>query len=1253
MPTPNLPPTYPPPSQPSCDSGSRPASRRWAAPFFATIRGPLAAVFAMLLPTHDIVGAAEIAESPTRSEALTFTAGPKSGFTLMDPGAVGVRFTNELRGDLALTNAVAHNGAGLAIGDVNGDRWPDLFFCNLQGPNRLYLNRKNWRFEEVDPGPASCGEDLSTAAVLSDLDGDGDLDLLVNGIAAGTRLFLNDGHGVWTESTSSGLSRSASAMSMALADIDGDGDLDLYCTHYIDVMHLADPTTRFALARRGEQWEVARVNGESTRAPKWKDRFEATGDGKVRELPEVHGFYRNDGGGSFTALQDVPGTYVDERGQPLAPYRDWGLSVMFRDLNGDGAPDLYVCNDNASPDRVWINTGKGTFRPLESGVLRHTSRSSMGLDFADIDRDGRDDLLVLDMLASDHAKRMTQLVREHPDRSQRERPTEVPRFGRNTLFRARADGTFAETALHAGLAATGWSWCPIFLDVDLDGFEDLLVTTGFAFDVMDQDSNDQVRQARLPADQLKRFRRMHPGWPTPRLAFRNQHDGTFAPMSSDWGFDQAGIAYGMAVGDLDRDGDLDVVVSNLNEPAGLYRNEAGAARIAVRLAGAGPNTQGIGARLSLASKSITQSQDMIAGGRYLSSDEAVRVFAAGDSLEGPFTLTIRWPGGSETSLPVESNHAYDVVAPGASRDSGSRPKPLPGRTNEAPFFADATRALGHRHLTGVLDETLLQPLLPRRLGSLGPSVSWWDANGDGWEDLMVSGGRSGVLAVFTNHLGISFALMATSAPSASDQTSVLGWTSGNGQRRWLVALSNYGLNRGEPSEIQAFDPAAWSTPRRWSAGLAATGPMATADMDGDGDLDLFVGGRSMPGRFPEPAPSMVWLNDGEILKPSESWSRALAAVGLVTGVALADLDADGKCDLVIATEWGPLKVFRNLGHGWEDVTARWGFAESTGLWQCVAVGDFDEDGRPDLAAGNWGRNSAYDLVGTTPCRLYFGDWDDDGRVEVVEAWRDGDHWLPWLDRKHLSAGMPDLQQRFPTHQAYAATTVDDLLGTRRASVKWLEVVQRESAVLLNRGDRWERVPLPQAAQLSPAMDMAVGDLDGDGHEDLFLAQNFFGGATELTRDDAGQGLWLRGDGKGGFSPVDSVTSGIRLDGEQRGVALADVNQDRRLDLAVGQVGGPTKLFVNQRARPGLRVILKGPPVNPEGVGAQLRVVYADARRGPVRLVSAGSGSGCQGGSTQVLGLNGTSTGVEVRWPDGRMETQALSENQLETTIARK
>ena len=466
-----------------------------------------------------------------RSAEVHSGTGGKAGFTLMDSAATGVGFTNVLQGDAYWTNAVAHNGSGVAIGDVDGDGWPDIYLCSLQGPNRLYRNLGNWRFEEMDIGDAACADQLSTGATFADVDGDGDLDLLVNGIVAGTRLFLNDGKGKWTEVKDSGLSRTASATSLALADIDGDGDLDLYCTHYIDVMHLFDPTTRFALARRGNQWEVTKINGESSRLPQWKDRFEALPDGKVRELPEVHGLYRNDGHGHFTPIQFEPGVFMNEEGQPIPPYRDWGLAVMFRDLNGDGIPDLYVCNDNVSPDRIWINSGRGTFRPIDLFAFRHTSRSSMGIDFGDIDRDGHDDIIVADMLARTHEKRMTQLVRDVPDPEACEQSDARPQYNRNMLFFGRSDGSYAEAALMAGVAATDWSWCPILIDVDLDGYEDLLVTNGFEYDVMDQDSTDELRnpRRRLTQAELKRSLQLHPHWRTENAAFRNRCDGTLFP----------------------------------------------------------------------------------------------------------------------------------------------------------------------------------------------------------------------------------------------------------------------------------------------------------------------------------------------------------------------------------------------------------------------------------------------------------------------------------------------------------------------------------------------------------------------------------------------------------------------------------------------------------------------------------------------------------------------------------------------------
>ena len=734
-----------------------------------------------------------------RSMEVRPPAGGKAGFTLVGAKETGVSFTNELFGDLYLTNAVAHNGAGVAIGDVDADGWPDIYLCSLQGPNRLYRNLGNWHFEEMEIGEAACAGQISTGVTFADVDGDGDLDLLVNGISAGTRLFLNDGKGKWTEAKDSGLSRTASSTSMALADIDGDGDLDLYCTHFIDAMHLADPTTRFAVAKKGDRWEVTKVNGESTRMPKWQGRFEALADGKVRELPEVHGLYRNEGNGHFKAIEFEPGVYSNDEGTPIPPYRDWGLAVMFRDINGDGFPDLYVCNDNTSPDRIWINSGKGTFRAIDRLKFRHTSRSAMGVDFGDLDRDGCDDIIVVDMLAREHGKRMTQLMRDRPNPIETERIEERPQFNRNTLFFGRPDGSFVEAAFMAGVAATDWTWTTIFIDVDLDGYEDLLVTNGFEFDVMDQDSSDEIKEGRrrFTEAQLKRKMQFHPRWRTRNAAFRNRGDGMFEPAGQQWGFDHAGVSFGMAQGDLDNDGDLDLVVNNLNEVASLYRNDAPAGRVTVRLRGLAPNTQGIGARIKLVGGTMTQAQEMIAGGRYLSGDQATRVFAVDPDSKTPMRLEVRWRNGGQSTINgVLANRVYEIIQPASTGRvevaSAVRPEPM---------FADVSSLIGHVHEDEFFDDWARQAMLPRRLSRLGPGVGWYDLDADGWEDLIVSAGRGGRLAAFHNEQGRGFRKIEGAPIASGDQGAVLGWSDGQSNRSLIVATSKFEMSPEGESEI--------------------------------------------------------------------------------------------------------------------------------------------------------------------------------------------------------------------------------------------------------------------------------------------------------------------------------------------------------------------------------------------------------------------------------------------------------------------
>lgn len=1177
-------------------------------------------------------------EDGFRSLPLTPAGAGKAGFTRMDARVTAVTFTNVLDGDAYLTNLVAHNGAGVALGDIDGDGLVDLYLCALQGPNRLYRNLGGWRFAEIDAGEAACATQLSTGAALVDVDGDGDRDLLVNGIARGTRLFLNDGQGRFAAQEESGFSTTATAMSLAVADIDGDGDLDVYCTHYIDVMHLADPTTRFALARNGDRWTVLRVNGESASLPRWKGRFEALPDGSVRELPEQDALYRNEGGGRFTPIQSVPGVFVAPDGTAMALPREWGLAVMFRDLTGDGAPDLYVCNDNASPDRVWINSGQGTFRPLDPFHLRHSSRSSMALDMADVNRDGHVDIFVTDMLARDHARRLQQLVRDPPDPRETERTEARPRFNRNVLFLGRSDGSYAETALMAGIAATDWSWCPIFLDVDLDGYEDLLVMNGFDLDVMDQDSHDalRVRLRQMSVADKKRSRQIHPQFRTRNAAFRNRGDGTFEPMDGQWGFDDLGVSQGAATADLDNDGDLDVVVNNLNGAAGLFRNDAPEPRIAVRLRGRPPNTDGIGARVRLTGGAVDQSQEIVSGGRYLSSDQAMRVLAGGTSSNQTLQLTVHWRDGRETVVRgVQGNRLYEI-------DGAAAVAPATSPKAQGPPLFRAGEEIAS-HLAGELpfEDTVRQPLLTRRLSRLGPAVAWHDVNGDGWDDLVVTAGRGAVPAIHLNEGGLKFRAVTGGEAAEGDQVAVTGWSDGQGNTRLLVAVANDEMAPGSPSEVLEWSVPPLATPRRHRIATGTPGPLASADVDGDGDLDLFVGGRFLPGRHPEPVSSAVWIQTAGNLGPSAPWSQALTNVGLVQGATFADLDGDGDPDLALATEWGPVRVFRNAGTQWEDMTTPWGFADRRGGWTGITTGDFDGDGRLDLAVGNWGRNTIHALSSSSTVRVYFGDWDEDGTVEVVEAWREGGRWVPVRSRDALAKGLPDLPHRFPTHAGYARADMDAILGPRLAGSRILEINHVDSGVFLNRGSRFEFRPFPLEAQHSPVFGVVVGDFDNDGREDLVLSQNFFGTATDLTREDAGRGLWLRGLGDGEFEAIEASVSGLALDGEQRGAAVADFNHDGRADLVIAQSGAPARLWVNQGARRGLRVTLRGPPGNPAAIGAQLRVQYRDGRRGPCRQVTAGSGYGSQDGVVQVLGLEESPAALWVRWPGGREEVVPL------------
>lgn len=1210
---------------------------------------PLPRLRHLLLPTALCIGACGDAGPGPWQEAeghrwrALDVAGSGVGFVSMDPERTGVRHRNEVGPRRRLENQLLTHGSGVAVGDVDGDGLPDLYFARVDGPNALYRNRGGWRFEDVTEPSGTALEELdATGVTLADVDGDGDLDLLAAARGQPNRLLLNDGAGVFTDaSEASGFDHPGGATTLTVADIEGDGDLDVYLANY----RVNKAGTIFTPQERTFDQVVKNRDGEFVVDEKFRDyyRLKFVPEGIVRyEFGEADVLYLNDGSGSFTVASWTDGRFTTSDGESLDSVPDeWGLTARFYDVNGDLSPDLYVSNDFESPDQFWINRGDGTFREVDPLAVRSTSASSMAVDFSDVDRDGNTDFLVVDMLAKDPARRRTQIPTIAPEVV---RPGEIePRLqeNRNTLFLARDDGTFTEAARAAGIEASGWSWSTIFSDVDLDGYEDALVTTGHVWDVLDADTQSRLLNTMVTDDWLEVVDNFPP-LELPNTAFRNRGDGSFEDVSGAWGFDLGpDISHGITLGDLDVDGDMDVIVNRLGFPAALLRNDATAPRIAVQLRGASGNTHGIGANVRLLGAEPPQSKQVTAGGYYLSSPQPQVSFAA--TGPGPFRIVVEWPSGAVSEVTeAQPDRLYEIdeagargaAAPPARVDFGGLPA---ART---PLFEDETAVLGHRHAEREFNDFARQPLLPHRLSQLGPGVTWTDFDADGDPDLVVASGVGGSLALLANEGGRFRAVTGGPVAETFDQTTILPLPGG-----LLVGQSNHEavdpqVARDTPSAVTVSTPGGRPGPAR--AGLpgdpATVGALAAADLDGDGGLEVLAAARAFPVAYPSPPESRIFRRVDGAWVVDEAATRAIRGAGRVSAAVFSDLDSDGDVDLALATDWGPIRIYRNHLGRLSEVTGEVGLASVRGRWNGINAGDFDDDGRMDLVVTSWGRNTRHRPSADRPLRLYWGDFDGNGVLDLLEAMPDPETGVdrPETEFSLLSTHLPYVRlEHVRTFREFSEATVEETLGAEAVSAARVEeAVTLDHVVLLNRGESFEVRPLPLEAQLAPAFHPAVGDLDGDGHEDLFLAQNFFPNEVNLQRYAGGRGLLLRGDGEGGWTPVDGAASGIRVYGDQRGAALADVDGDARVDLAVSQNGAETVLLMNRNAEPGIRVRLVGPEGNPRAVGARLRVVRGDRSMGPAREIHLGAGYWSVDGEVQVLGRGDAPRAVQVTWPDG-------------------
>src|SRR5882672_3439858 len=651
-------------------------------------------------------------EGSYRWRELPVTRGDRAGFTELSAEELGIRFVDSVPEDSVLQNRNLALGSGVALGDIDGDGLVDIFLARVGGPSALYKNLGNWKFRDItrESGLELKGRN-TLGATFVDIDGDGDLDLLVTSLGGRRIMKKKNGHGHFTEVTdAAGLTSHRGSTTATLADVDGDGALDLYIADYKakDALDIFPPREREfdqVVRRVGDHFEVA---------PRFREHY------RVQMRPDLGAvirtqraepdlFYLNDGHGKFTHVPFTSGRFLDEDGKPLADEPDrFGLTARFFDANGDGYPDLYVCNDFEDADQFWINDGKGTFRLAPRLALRSSSNSSMAVDFSDIDRDGNVDFFVADMWSRDSRRRKTQTPTHTALPKQIGVIDDRPQMQRNTMFLNRGDGTYAEIAGEAGVDASEWSWSSLFLDVDLDGYEDLLIGTGHVWDVMDSDTWERIKASGADAKWHEEFK-LFPRLPLRNVAFHNNRDLTFTETAERWGVaSKPAITHGMALADLDGDGDLDVVTNRLNESPGIFRNDASAARVAVRLLGLPQNTESVGSKIQvMAGKLPMQQKEVTVGGLYLSSSDPLYSFATG----GADTLTVKilWRYGQTTVLSgLRTNREYEIreptrIAPmpapnGARSRTRPSPKATPSADSVAPLFADVSSLLHHKHV---------------------------------------------------------------------------------------------------------------------------------------------------------------------------------------------------------------------------------------------------------------------------------------------------------------------------------------------------------------------------------------------------------------------------------------------------------------------------------------------------------------------------------------------------------------------------
>ncbi len=1143
------------------------------------------------------------------------------------------------------------SGAGLAAGDFDGDGLPDLFVTNYDRGCRLYRNLGGWRFADVtgSAGVRAAGR-WCTGVTFVDVDGDGDLDIYVCCYNAPNLLFINQGNGLFVERAREfGLDWTGASIMAAFADYDLDGRLDVFLLTHRDGARAEQrlpANTRNAADRGILRRDAA---GRLEVAAPFRDLFSLLDKGGGRMELAIAGqpdlLFHQEANGVFHNVTERSGI----RGN------DIGLGVSWWDYNGDGRPDIYVANDHKTPDRLWRNNGDGTFTDVAPSVLPCVPLASMGTDTADIDNDGWIDLLSTEMAGSTYARRM--VTHQDPARSDGFLASAQPRqLPRNTLFLGTGGEHVLEAAHLAGVEATDWTWSPKFGDFDNDGWVDLFVANGASHDYVHEDLLARMAQPGAPGWRIQPLLR------ETHLAFRNRGDRRFERVESAWGLDRVSASFATCLADFDGDGTLDIALMNLGEPLGLYRNrESLAHRIVLRLVGSHANSWGIGAVVQAETSHGLQTRCLQLASGFQSVNEPLVHFGLGPDARVA-RLTVRWPGGAEQSF---SNLAADRFYTVHEPFSPAAPTGTPVVPVHALFRAAEVGA-GLVHRERPFDDFAREPLLPWKLSQLGPGLAVGDIDGDGDDDIYLGGGAGQPGMIGVQEAGGHFRTVVLPAFENDRESEDMGAlfldADGDGDLDLYVVSGGAGFEPDSPALQDRlylndghghFTPApAGSLPEDRDAGSV----VCAADLDRDGDLDLFVGGRLVPGSYLVQPRSRLLVNQGgRFVDATASRAPDLADAGMVTSAIWIDVDNDGWPDLVTASEWGTLKLFMNRGGRLERRDEGSEFLTHPGLWQGLAAADIDGDGDFDLLASNLGLNTSYRAAPDRPAAIARIEADPGAPPLLLQAFLDHDAWRPWRRRESLATGLPSLTARFPTFESFSHATIPELIpGVLWTRQTRSEINTLECGVWLNDGQgHFTFRPLPRLAQVAPGFGVVAADLDGDGVPDLATAGNFRSPAPEFGPFSGGLGLLLRGRKGAGFDPLPPNVSGFALPSDHRALALIDLDGDNAPDLLAARNDGALVALHNQR-RPDVHWMslrLQGPKGNPTGVGARVEVAFGPGAP-QVNEVRAGGGYLSQSSATLYFGIPAPDRGgvVKVRWPDGTSSSKPIPAGTRSMTV---